>query len=309
MKLRGYRIELGEVETAITEHADIARTVVIGRDDQLVAYCVRNPVPASADGSAVLAEWTGAWDQAYRASAPDALFNLAGWRNSYDGQPFADHEMREWQAASARRILAQSPDRVLEIGSGTGLMLHAVAPHCTRYHAVDASEQAVALTRASTGSLPQVTCEHRPAHDLPDVEPGTYDTVVINSVVQYFPDLEYLTTVIDWATGAVDTGRVFLGDVRDLSLLEIFHADVLDYRTDGRLAPTELAEQAARAAQSDRELVIAPAFFATLSARFPRITRVEVTLREGQLRQRDDPLPLRRHAARRRHGARTEPGQ
>ena len=283
VKLRGYRIELGEVETAIAEHPDVARTAVVGRDDQLVAYCVPNPAPADGSGNrgAALAEWTGAWDQAYRSPVSDPMFNIAGWRNSYDGQQFPDHEMRDWQAASARRILAQAPDSVLEIGSGTGLMLHAVAPHCTRYHAVDASEQAVALTRANIDSLPQVTCEHRAAHDLPETQPGTFDTVVINSVAQYFPDLEYLISVIDWATSAIDTGRVFLGDVRDLSLLEIFHADVLDYRTDGRLAPDELAEQAARAARAERELVIAPAFFASLSARFPRISRVDVTLREG----------------------------
>ncbi|KAJ9158137.1 Erythronolide synthase, modules 1 and 2 [Coniochaeta hoffmannii] len=41
VKIRGHRIELGDIEAAATAHEDIAAAVVVGRDDQLVAYCVR----------------------------------------------------------------------------------------------------------------------------------------------------------------------------------------------------------------------------------------------------------------------------
>jgi len=43
VKLRGFRIELGDIESAITSHEDIARAVVAGRNERLVAYCVRAP--------------------------------------------------------------------------------------------------------------------------------------------------------------------------------------------------------------------------------------------------------------------------
>ncbi|KAB5518053.1 polyketide synthase [Coniochaeta sp. 2T2.1] len=45
VKIRGHRIELGDIEAAIAAHEDISAAVVVGRDDRLVAYCVRQPRP------------------------------------------------------------------------------------------------------------------------------------------------------------------------------------------------------------------------------------------------------------------------
>ncbi len=285
VKLRGHRIELGDIESAITGHEDVFRAVVVGRNEQLVAYCVRDSAQAAdADQvhGAALAEWAGAWDRAYEAEVEDATFNLTGWHNSYDGLPFSNSEMRDWQTSSVRRILSYSPERAFEIGSGSGLMLFSVAPHCSAYHAVDASKQAVEITRRHLSSLQHVTCEHRPAHALPEAVEGAFDTVIVNSVAQYFPSVDYLISMLEWATKAVDRGRVYLGDLRNLSLLEVFHADVIHFRADGRISPAELAGRAARAMRSDRELVIAPEFFADLPSLFPQITRVDVTLRDGR---------------------------
>ncbi|CAL9558109.1 D-alanine--D-alanyl carrier protein ligase [Streptomyces sp. enrichment culture] len=304
VKLRGHRIEPADVEAAIARHESVSRAVVVGRDEQLVAYCVRDTAPAGApapaDRSTALAEWAAAWDRAYEAEAPaapataelgtgpdatEAPFNPAGWRNSYDGLPFSDREMRDWQQASVRRILSHAPSSVFEIGSGSGLMLFALAPHCRTYHAVDASAAAVETTRRHLAALPHVTCEQRAAHALPDVAEGAFDTVIVNSVAQYFPGVDYLTSVLEWATKAVTRGRVFLGDVRDLSLLEVFHADVARFRADadgGDVSADELARRARRGMRAERELVLDRDYFAALPALFPQITRVDVTLRDGR---------------------------
>ncbi|OCL14727.1 nonribosomal peptide synthetase 7 [Glonium stellatum] len=42
VKVRGYRIELGDISAAITEHKDVSAAVVVTREDQLVAYYVRD---------------------------------------------------------------------------------------------------------------------------------------------------------------------------------------------------------------------------------------------------------------------------
>ncbi|WP_328314311.1 amino acid adenylation domain-containing protein [Streptomyces sp. NBC_00442] len=297
VKLRGHRIEPADVEAAVSRHESVRRAVVVGRDEHLVAYCVRETSggagPAPVDQGAALAEWAAAWDRAYESggdSAPsepgaDATFNLAGWRNSYDGLPFSHGEMRDWQQSSVRRILSYAPENVFEIGSGSGLMLFGLAPHCRTYHAVDASAAAVDMTRRHLASLPHVTCEQRAAHALPEVAGGSFDTVVVNSVAQYFPDVDYLTSVLAWATRAVTNGRVFLGDVRDLSTLDVFHADVADFRADGEsgaLTADELARRTERGIRAERELVLSRDYFANLPRLFPQITRVDITLRDGR---------------------------
>ncbi|MEV6596451.1 amino acid adenylation domain-containing protein [Actinoplanes sp. NPDC051346] len=297
VKLRGHRIELADVEAAVSRHESVRRAVVVGRDEQLVAYCVRDEVPTGepvrtpADQSTALAEWAAAWDRAYEAGTDtdsvtaDATFNLAGWRNSYDGLPFSNGEMRDWQRSSVRRVLSHAPENVFEIGSGSGLMLFSLAPHCRTYHAVDASAAAVEMTRRHLASLPHVTCEQRAAHALPEVAEGAFDTVIINSVAQYFPSVDYLTSVLEWATRAVTRGRVFLGDVRDLSLLDVFHADVANFRADGEaggISAEELARRAERGMRAERELVLSRDYFANLPHLFPQITRVDITLRDGR---------------------------
>ncbi|WP_157140478.1 amino acid adenylation domain-containing protein, partial [Achromobacter xylosoxidans] len=286
IKLRGFRIELGEVEAAVASHEDIGRAVVVGRNDQLVAYCLRNSAPASAAQdrraeTTAVTEWRDVWDRAYEPGAADPTFNTAGWHNSYDGLPFAADEMRDWQQRTVDRILATGPERVFEIGSGTGLVLFGVAPKVAQYRAIDASSQAVEQINRHLGGLPQASCEHRLANDLPEVEPGSFDTVVINSVAQYFPSAGYLLSVLDWAAQAVTEGRIFVGDVRDLALLEAFHADVANFQGLCSLSPDELRRRAQRGLRSERELVLAPEFFANLPALYPQISRVEILLRDG----------------------------
>ncbi len=288
IKLRGFRIELGDVEAAIAGHPEIARAVVVGRNDRLVAYCVRDSAPPAdaaqnrqTEATAVT-EWREVWDRAYENNAADPTFNISGWQNSYDGQAFSGDEMRDWQKGTVERILSYAPERVFEIGSGTGLVLYGVAPHCKAYRAVDASRQAVELTQRHLQSLPHVTCEHRLANDLPEVAAGEFDTVVINSVAQYFPNVDYLMSVLDWAAGAVSRGRIFIGDVRDLSLLDVFHADVVHYQSGDGISAEELRRRAEHSLQAERELVVAPEFFANLPSLLPQISRVDVALRDGE---------------------------
>ncbi|OJZ80854.1 hypothetical protein ASPFODRAFT_107916, partial [Aspergillus luchuensis CBS 106.47] len=42
VKVRGYRIELEDISAAITEHEEVSAAVVVTRDDQLIAYFMRN---------------------------------------------------------------------------------------------------------------------------------------------------------------------------------------------------------------------------------------------------------------------------
>jgi len=67
----------------------------------------------------------------------------------------------------------------------------------------------------------------RAANDFTGLEGVRFDTVILNSVVQYFPSIDYLTKVLEGALRVLKPGgRLFVGDVRSLPLLETFHTSV-----------------------------------------------------------------------------------
>ena len=60
----------------------------------------------------------------------------------------------------------------------------------------------------------QVTLFHRTAADLGGFEPDSFDVVVLNSVIQYFPNVEYLLQVLEGAARVLAPGgHIFIGDV------------------------------------------------------------------------------------------------
>jgi len=109
-----------------------------------------------------------------------------------------------------------------------------------------------------------------------------YDTVIINSVIQYFPDVSYLLHVLEGALRVVRPGgSLFVGDVRSLPLLEAFHTSVELYQAADSLPPEQLLRQIRQQVAREAELVVDPAFFYALKQRFPQIGHVDIHLKRG----------------------------
>src|SRR5581483_2996501 len=149
-----FRIELGEIEAHLTslelvkEAAVIAREVVPG-DKSLVAYVVpaRGPLASpQTDNDAtddLVEQWKSIYDIAYDSIDGEFRPSFVGWRSSYTGLPIPDAEMQDWLACTVARIRELSPQRVLEIGCGVGLLVEQLAPECSSYYATDLSAVAI----------------------------------------------------------------------------------------------------------------------------------------------------------------------
>ncbi|CAG1012361.1 hypothetical protein BURC_00164, partial [Burkholderiaceae bacterium] len=183
----------------------------------------------------------------------------------------------DWLQHGIERIEALRPRRVLEIGCGSGMILRRLAPRCERYLGTDVSHAAVQRLRSDGRLPPGVELLQAPANDFSAIAATRFDTVVLNSVVQYFPGLAYLDEVIRSALDVIEgPGHVFIGDVRHHGLLEAFHLSVQLYRAPPELSVARLVARTGEALRAERELTIAPGWFFALQRRCPRISQVRV---------------------------------
>ncbi|MFF9314764.1 non-ribosomal peptide synthase/polyketide synthase [Streptomyces sp. NPDC014748] len=271
VKIRGYRVEPGEIETALSRHPLVSQAAVVVRDDRLVGYVVPSGADA-ADRTAAEAAQVGEWREIYSDEYEEigtAVFTerYDGWDSSYDGRPIPFEEMHEWREATLARIRSLNPRRVLEIGVGSGLLLSGLAPDAEAYWATDFAAPVIrkigAELRARDPELAdRVELRCRPADDLTGLPAGYFDTIVVNSVIQYFPSVDYLTAVIDGAMSLLAPGgALYIGDVRNLRLARTFHTEI--QRARG-LTGADLERAVERGLRLEKELLVDPDYFTTL---------------------------------------------
>ncbi|HSA52797.1 MAG TPA: AMP-binding protein, partial [Yinghuangia sp.] len=306
IKIRGHRIEPTEIQTTLGNHPEITQNAIIptqGPDGsvQLTAYVVpADPDAETPDDVSVRtelaeseAEQVAEWRQIYADEYTEidtAVFtedDFAGWDSSYDGAPIPVPHMQEWRDETVSRIAALRPRRVLEIGVGTGLILGRVAPLCESYWGTDFAAPVIAKLRRDIdardpGLAAKVELRTAAAHDLSGLPEGFFDTVVVNSVIQYFPSAAYLTGVLRQALElVVPGGSVFVGDVRNLRLIRAFHTAI----HVGQAAP-DADDASVRAAIErgvllEKELLIDPDYFAALAEQLPELGGVDLRIKRG----------------------------
>ncbi len=304
IKLRGQRIELGEIESALLacpQVSQAAATVHQGTGGaQLVGYITFEHATDgkrdTAHDAEIVGEWQDIYDELYAADdaegeAPEFGSDFRGWNSSYTGEPIPLAEMEQWRAATVDRIMELHPRRVLEIGAGSGLILSQIAPHCEQYVATDVSSAAVDKLARSLQQLQipwrdRVEFLARAAHVTDGLPRGHFDTIVVNSVVQYFPNAAYLTEVIDNAVELLAPGgTLFLGDIRNHTLQHAFQTAIVLGRSAGEATSgadaAVIRQRVEHAVLGEAELLLAPEFFTTWAERRESAVGLGVRIKRG----------------------------
>ena len=295
VKLRGYRIELGEIENTLLACPQVTQAVARVHHSapggaQLVAYVtLEHTTDTNRDAghdAQVVEQWQHLYDELYDAEGETSAFGIdfRGWDSSYTGDPIPLEEMVEWRSAAVDRIKALRPRRVLEIGVGSGLMLSQVAPECERYVATDMSAVAIGNLARSLEKLQipwrdRVELLTRPAHVTDGLPQGYFDTIILNSVVQYFPNEGYLADLIDDVMALLARGgALFIGDVRNHALQSVFQTTVARAHTTDT---AEIRQRVRRAIVTESELLLAPEFFTTWAAGHPAVAGLDIQVKRG----------------------------
>jgi acyl-CoA synthetase (AMP-forming)/AMP-acid ligase II/aryl carrier-like protein len=294
VKIRGHRIEPGEVEQALLACPAVREAAVIARpgpagSPHLIAYVSTAVTSAGTgqDDAVRTSQWQAIFESAATPEAGDPAFDTTGWVSSYTGLAYSSAVMSDWLDSTVERIARLEPRRVLEIGCGTGLVMHRVAPGCDEYVGLDFSEEALGRIRAAVaGGAPtakRLRLLQREACDLQDLEGDYFDTVIINSVIQYFPSADYLRAVL---TEAVRTlapgGTVFIGDIRNGALQETFHASLAVFRASDRRTVQQLTSDIRANIDGEEELVVRPEFFTSFALTDRRMASARVQPRGGR---------------------------
>ena len=298
VKIRGYRVEVGEVEAVIIGHPAVREVAVNAQrnklgEQSLAAYLIPNEdqFEQAASQNDQLTQWRDVWDGTYIEPSVgiDPKMDFCGWNSSYTGKPLPKQEMSAWVQATVERILSLNPKRVLEIGCGTGLILHNLAPYCEQYVGTDFST--IALQRLQDtidqrgDELKHVNLLQCSAHEIGQFKVGKFDCIVMNSVTQHFPSANYLIQVLKQCIDLLAYGGIlFVGDVTNKLTREMFFTSIATHyeKSDSTLSNIRAVVQ--QRLGNELELVIEPAFFFQLPDSFDHISNVRTLLKRGDYR-------------------------
>ncbi|MDQ5921099.1 MAG: hypothetical protein QG673_1155 [Pseudomonadota bacterium] len=293
VKLKGYRIELGEIESLVNSNSQVKQSVAVIRkyiddetntlyDNKYIAVYYTSFSHSHQDSvNKYISNWQLVYQNIYKnMDSSTSENNFIGWNSSYTDMPIELLHMEEWLLNTATHIYQLAPFNILEIGSGSGAIMLSCITYCNYYYATDFSVQSTnhlqkLVYKKDIQNIAQVmNCK---AHEIQfDKINLPIDTIVLNSVIQYFPGTEYLQQLIrQLIVNLNGLAKIFIGDIRDYRLFDAFHYSVLYYKHKV-VKQREIEFYKNR----EKELLVSPRYFIELLEYIPEIEYIEFLIKE-----------------------------
>jgi len=279
VKIRGYRIELGEIENALSQIEGVRQSCVLvkerktdaGINKYLVGYYVLDRSYVSTKDPSTLDSWEKLFDTEYEKDIEtiSTESDFSGWNSYITGSPFPLSEMQLWKNGILAIINNLRPGNVLEIGVGSGLLMYPLLPVVKKYTGLDISGSVIARHKNYLKNKSyKFELFHLRANQLDELpQDEKYDTIIINSVCQYFPNIRYFNSVLEKAIGRLsENGSIFLGDIRNYDLHKALIQEKLDYNSE-----YYTQQDIDRIALKENELLISPGYFIHLQDTYDTI--------------------------------------
>lgn len=299
VKIKGFRIELNEIQEKINENEFIEDNIVIldKMDDEarIISYFIldkdakKRIVQELLEKDDYDLETEEVFNHNYQKdSSNDDMFNIIGWNNSYNNEQMTEWEMKEWLDSICKKLYEIPMHSVLEIGVGTGMILHRLARKVECYVGLDISKEAIDynnyIIKKHGLNYENVELIHTSVENLGNKVKRHFDTVIINSVVQYFPHISYFEKVLYASIERIqEHGHIIIGDIRSYNRLEMYYISIELSRLDKEESLATLRKNIAMRKENEKELIFAQSYFRELKDKVPQIKSVEITPKIGDI--------------------------
>ncbi|MDG1689725.1 MAG: class I SAM-dependent methyltransferase [Flavobacteriales bacterium] len=201
-------------------------------DNKLVYYSTGENIDFNKNSESKL--WGKLFDMSYHKmeTLENSIKSTKVWKNSHDGSDISDDEMKEWLDNTILRLkkLIGKNCKVLEIGSGNGLIFNCIIDYVEKYTGTDVAENGLRLianSKKGKSNTEKIELFKLDALNIDKIPSVKYDLIIINSVAQYFPSLDYILSFFKKIEQfASPNCNIFLGDIRSYDLQKLFYFDI-----------------------------------------------------------------------------------
>ncbi|KAJ4156272.1 hypothetical protein NW754_007896 [Fusarium falciforme] len=298
VKIRGHRVEPAEVEQAMLGNKAIRDAAVVvvpavdGQETEMIGF-VSMASDRSSEEEQEATNQVQEWEDHFESTAYTGIEaidqatlgrDFTSWTSMYNGNLIDKTEMEEWLDDTMQSLLdKEDPGRVLEIGTGTGMVLFNLPKDdgLKSYVGIEPSRSAVLFVEKAAQDFPGLQGKTQilvgTAEDIKLVKDFHPDVVVINSVAQYFPSRNYLAQIASELIHMTSVRTIFFGDMRSWATNRDFLVSRALYTLGDKATKDQIRREVARLEENEDELLVDPAFFTSLTSQWPsKVKHVEI---------------------------------